>query len=222
VQAHGTGALNIDGCRVGTDPEGGHWPGNNRDVCDNNLYGDSRKAGEHNESGRYPANVVFSEGEAARLDRRTDDTVSSGGTPDHGQGDERHEWAANVQASTGGLGDAGGVSRYFYTPKASRAERTEDGSIQNQHPTVKPIDLMEWLVTLVSAEGQIVVDPFAGSGTTCKAAKQLGRSFIGIEQSAEWCDVARARCGLTPHDPSHVRPDDAQHGLEMYTDGGGA
>jgi len=89
-------------------------------------------------------------------------------------------------------------------------------SIENDHPTVKPRDLMEWLIKLVTREGQVVLDPFTGSGTTCMAAKSLGREFIGIERQAKYADIARVRCGLTPNDPSVVRGDDAQHGLETY------
>jgi len=75
---------------------------------------------------------------------------------------------------------------------------------------------MEWLVTLVTAEGQTVLDPFAGSGTTGRAAKDKGRGFIGIEKQAKWADVARVRCGLTPENPAHVRSDDAQAGIEQF------
>jgi len=113
---------------------------------------------------------------------------------------------------------SGGPSRYFYTSKASKSERTLDGKIDNPHPTVKPTDLMEWLVKLVTAEGQTVVDPFVGSGTTLMAAKNLNREFIGIEQNAEYADIARVRVGLTPDDPSVVRGDDSQHGLEQFSD----
>jgi DNA modification methylase len=79
---------------------------------------------------------------------------------------------------------------------------------------------MEWLVKLATAEGQTVLDPFVGSGTTCAAAKDLGRQFIGIEKQSRWADVARVRVGLTPEDPSRVRSDDAQEGLEAFADGG--
>jgi DNA modification methylase len=54
------------------------------------------------------------------------------------------------------------------------------------------------------------------------AAKDLGRAFMGIERQAKWADVARARVGLSPEDPGHVRDDNAQQGLEAYTDGGGS
>lgn len=101
-----------------------------------------------------------------------------------------------------GFGDSGGPSSYYYTSKATKAERTMDGTLDNDHPTVKPTDLMEWLVKLVTREDQIVLDPFAGSGTTCLAAKNLNRRFIGVEQQAEYVSVAQARVGLDVDDPS--------------------
>ncbi|AFH21776.1 adenine DNA methyltransferase [environmental Halophage eHP-9] len=73
-----------------------------------------------------------------------------------------------------------------------------------------------WLVSLATAKGQTVLDPFAGSGTTCKAAKNKSRQFIGIEEQPKWADVARVRSGLPPVDHSHIRSDDAQHGLEQF------
>jgi site-specific DNA-methyltransferase (adenine-specific) len=64
---------------------------------------------------------------------------------------------------------------------------------QNNHPTVKPIALMEYLVKLVSREGQVVLDPFMGSGTTGMACKKLDREFIGIEMMPEYMEIAKAR-----------------------------
>jgi len=111
----------------------------------------------------------------------------------------------------------------IYQPKASKKERnkgcdgmeikqtkggggmnnTEDdvcgkyGSIKapatNNHPTVKPVALMEYLVKMVTREGGVVLDPFMGSGTTAVACKQLNRNFIGIELSQEYCDIANKR-----------------------------
>lgn len=63
----------------------------------------------------------------------------------------------------------------------------------NVHPSVKPIQLMSYLITLGSREGDIVLDPFAGSGTTCIAAKIISRNYIGIELSEEYCDIAEKR-----------------------------
>jgi hypothetical protein len=63
----------------------------------------------------------------------------------------------------------------------------------NHHPTVKPLKLMSYLITLGSRENDIVLDPFCGSGTTCIAALTLGRKFIGIELEKEYCEIARKR-----------------------------
>jgi len=76
---------------------------------------------------------------------------------------------------------------------------------------------MEWLVTLVTAEGQTVLDPFCGSGTTGIACKNKNREFIGIERNERYADIARVRVGLTPNDPSVVRDDEQQGGLEQYS-----
>jgi DNA modification methylase len=84
---------------------------------------------------------------------------------------------------------------FLITPKPSKAEKNKglediDG---NKHPTCKPIKLMSWLITLGSREGDIVLDPFAGSGTTLIAAKILRRNYIGIEREQEYKEIADAR-----------------------------
>lgn len=214
VLAHGTGALNIGETRIGLTDGEDNPTGSGNAPKDGEFgehdFGNGGEGYETPDEGRYPANVVFGEQAAAALDAEVGPKQS---------GD-------NVTSSDGRMFDTGedcsytdtddGPSRYFYTSKATKAERTLDGRIENAHPTVKPPDLMEWLVTLVTAEGQVVLDPFAGSGTTCKAAKDLQREFIGIEMQEQWADVARVRCGLTPEDPSAVRGDDDQQGLEQY------
>ena len=74
-------------------------------------------------------------------------------------------------------------------PKASKKERGKD----NNHPTVKPLHLISWLIRLVSKEGDTVLDPFMGSGTTGVACKQLNRNFIGIELNEEYKTIAEKR-----------------------------
>ena len=216
VLEHGTGALNIDACRVGGDVDTTRPDGpNNPEIYGPQTNGDRGS----NTGGRYPANVVFDETAADALDAEVGVTKSKSGGKSTGfsgdvYGDNSDEYADNEQERIGYDGE-GGPSRYFYTSKASRSERTEGGAIENDHPTVKPIDLMEWLIKLVTREGQVVLDPFAGSGTTCKAAKALNREFIGIERQAKYADVARVRCGLSPDDPSVVR-EDGQGGLDEW------
>src|SRR5699024_3130572 len=73
----------------------------------------------------------------------------------------------------------GGASRFVYTAKAPKRERPNVDGVQ--HPTVKPLAIMEWLIRLVTPPGGTVLDPFAGSGTTLEAARNAGFSSIGIE-----------------------------------------
>lgn len=95
------------------------------------------------------------------------------------------------QASTF-YNDSGGASRFFYCAKASKRERNE-GCEVNGHPTVKPIRLMQYLITMVTPPGGTVLDPFMGSGSTCVAAKKSGFMFIGIEKEKEYIDIAEKR-----------------------------
>lgn len=125
-------------------------------------------------------------------------------------GDGRY-WPANL-THAGVLGERDWASRFFSCAKATRAER-EVGCerlpartvalytgkrhsprlVRNTHPTVKPLALMRWLVRLVTPEGGVVLDPFAGSGSTGIAAVLEGRPFVGIEREGEYADVACAR-----------------------------
>jgi hypothetical protein len=107
-------------------------------------------------------------------------------------------WVPSLTVSPG-YGDMGGASRFFptfrYQAKADTAERNiglPHGE-RNMHPTCKPIELCQWLVKLVTPPGGIVLDPFAGSGTTGMAALREGFRFLGVEQDAEHAATARLR-----------------------------
>lgn len=169
----GTGALNIDGCRYGYGDEA--WPGPQ----------------ENDDTARAPSLV------------RDTPTGMGKGLEMGGRGSDLGRWPANVYAC----------------PKASRGEREEgceelpgavwtDGrsgkadfpklrdkaSRSNHHPTVKPIKLMRWLVRLVGCQqGSVILEPFAGSGTTMLAAEREGFVCIGIEREPAYCDIVRAR-----------------------------
>ena len=88
---------------------------------------------------------------------------------------------------------------YLIVPKASKKEKEAGMSyglssgLTNNHPSVKPIKLMAYLITMGSREGEIILDPFCGSGTTCVAAHALGRKFIGIEKEDKYMQIAEAR-----------------------------
>jgi hypothetical protein len=138
--------------------------------------------------GRWPANVILDEDAAALLDA----TVGERKVNKPGKMSRKESvgydggWGDRVPFD---YGDTGGPSRFFYTAKASRSERGEG----NHHPTVKPIALMRWLVRLVTPPSGVVLDPFAGSGSTGCAAALEGFQFIGIEQDAEYAAIAERR-----------------------------
>jgi site-specific DNA-methyltransferase (adenine-specific) len=68
--------------------------------------------------------------------------------------------------------------------------------VKNNHPTTKPVKLMSYIITLFTREGDFVLDPFLGSGTTGIASKLMGRSFVGIEREQEYMDIAQERCAI--------------------------
>ena len=227
VLENGTGALNIGECRVGlSDDDDPNQTATRDESRSGELYVGGDDGTEHGDEvttsvtdeGRYPANLVFDETAADALDAEVGESWNRASEPRDANNEGQATYSSdNFGQQTGPeYEDYGGPSRYFYTSKASRSERTNDGAIENDHPTVKPRDLMGWLIKLVTRENQIVLDPFAGSGTTCLAAKGLNRRFVGIERQEKWADVARVRCGLTPDDPSVVRGDDEQNGLEDF------
>jgi site-specific DNA-methyltransferase (adenine-specific) len=192
VLTHGVGGINIDGCRVG---EG---TGESKTV----QYPDIRGNNYNNASGtveytvtsqdRFPANFI------------------------HDGSDEVLQLFPSVKADES-------AARFFYCAKASKKDRNEglddmplqrraglvgadrDGELDdvserwrtqpaaNHHPTVKPTDLMRYLCRLVTPPNGTVLDPFTGSGSTGKAATLEGFNFIGIEQSAEYAEIANAR-----------------------------
>lgn len=96
----------------------------------------------------------------------------------------------------------GEPARFFYCAKASKKDRNEGTT--NNHPTVKPTTLMQYLVRLVTPPGGIVLDPFMGSGSTGKACAYEGFDFIGIDQSAEYVAIAQARIDFALADKSEL------------------
>jgi len=184
VLAHGTGALNIDGCRVGT--EGGTRRDGKADKPNHAGWENMKGHGiaELN-AGRWPANLIHSGeddaiaglGEAARYFY-----CAKASKRDRDEGLEGFE-----EKRTGGMqATADGTML-----TGSGNERTT--SRANIHPTVKPTDLMRYLCRLVTPPGGVVLDPFMGSGSTGKAAALEGFQFIGIERDAEYFEIAKAR-----------------------------
>ena len=192
----GTGGLNIEDSRIGyqsvKDKEKCGFHGRNVDSDIYGKYGTMPPKSNVN-TGRFPANVLLDETAAAILDEQSG-TLTSGKVKPEGfvgkyTGNIYGKFAHNQLNPASVYGDSGGASRFFYCSKASKKERG-DGNI---HPTVKPLKLMEYLVTLVTPPNGVVLDPFAGSGTTGIAAKNKGFGFVGIEQNDDYCEIARRR-----------------------------
>lgn len=193
VMEHGTGALNIDACRVPTDD--GYA---NLDVTQG---GDHFSIGSRKHTrgtkfvpstdGRFPANLVHdgsedvvmlfpqSDGQQGKVSGLEPSRIGDNGIYGH--------YSAGVASIP--RGDSGSAARFFYCAKASAQDRG-DG---NDHPTVKPNELMRWLVRLVCRKDGIVLDPFCGSGSTGVACVNEGMSFVGIDQDEHYCGIARRR-----------------------------
>lgn len=189
VLAHGTGALNIDGCRVGTDG-GAKWVPQG-DKGDAGQFGGGIKDGGIEfvaGLGRWPANLIHdgSEEVLAGFPQTKSGALNQSSVQADNRVYGQHRGYANPKQYES---DTGSAARFFYCAKASKADR-ETG---NNHPTVKPTDLMRYLCRLVTPPSGIVLDPFMGSGSTGKAAKLEGFGFIGIEQNQEYIDIASAR-----------------------------
>jgi site-specific DNA-methyltransferase (adenine-specific) len=241
VLEFGTGALNIDQCRVGTDDKLAR-PYND---ASNDVYGKYQRFGNpHEPAGRWPSNVLLDQHTAAELDKQSgttrDKPHARGGTSPNPM-----SWQQQ-RADTDkvfGVADEGGASRFFptfktqeqqcttttasftnsataaepasksttprtpaaggstitppaiptfkYTPKAPTDERPSADGIA--HPTVKPLDLMRWLVRLVTPPHGLVLDPFAGTGTTGEAAIHEHCHAILIERETSYLPLIVGR-----------------------------
>lgn len=209
VLEHGVGGLNIDACRVhATDAQEGRKRHGGGNAVSPSMMGplnpDVRPASP---AGRFPANVLLDEHAAKEMDEQSGwqkDGTAVNRNRDHG-GDKNNAvynggWKIEPEDVTYGKG--GGASRFFpvfkYQAKAPKKERPvivrEDGS-KVQHPTVKPVALMEWLVTLITPEGGTTLDPFAGTGTTLQAARDKGFNAIGVEQDEDYIQLIGERLG---------------------------
>jgi DNA modification methylase len=203
VLRHGTGAINVDGCRIATDwdtdPTRRGWQGRHAPNGGMFVQGISADLSLPNNLGRWPANVCLDEESARLLDEQSGELHSQDPATRvnrSGSQSTTNTYGTYEARSTVMHGDTGGASRFFYTAKASTSERNErvkQIGERNSHPTVKPVDLMRWLCRLITPPGGHILDPFVGSGTTLVAAMQEGFSATGIEASAEYVKLAQAR-----------------------------
>ena len=237
VLAHGTGGLNIDGCRVGDEVVSTHSRGSNgafpkrpgeTSAEESGRKQDQREGLDHSErNGRWPANLIH-DGSDEVLAHFPDSAGSGGSVPNVkisgygdgavGTGSAEYLGGERTKVDCG----SGSAARFFYCAKASKRDRNEgleafdavmanfaggfglskngDGSPRNMaptsknpHPTVKPTELMRYLCRLVTPPGGLIVDPFAGSGSTGKAAILEGFQFVGFELDPQYTAIANAR-----------------------------
>jgi len=201
VLAHGCGGLNVDACRVEVRPEEqikqeGHYRkknvvGDQRTAIAAGQFGEGAYvAGTDLTKGRFPANLIHDgSDEVVGLfpEQASGANPTRRGSPKFRNTYAMFEGQESCEPARGP--DAGSAARFFYCAKASRSERGKD----NTHPTVKPIDLMRYLIRLVNPPGGIVLDPFAGSGTTLLAARLEGAQSIGIELDEKHCEIIARR-----------------------------
>jgi len=204
VLKHGTGGINIDGSRIGSETR--TTPIHSDDVKeDTTMFGLHKTIQHHREEtteGRWPANIIFDEeagqilGEqnrffycpkAAKKDRNEgldefEDKVKSKILPNR-KCLICYEWENK---------GAGNGIDYCKCDEPSYEDLTIK-TIKNNHPTVKPTDLMRYLINLITPPNGTTLDPFMGSGSTGKAAVRCGVNFIGIEREQEYMDIASAR-----------------------------
>jgi site-specific DNA-methyltransferase (adenine-specific) len=180
VQEHGVGGINIDDCRLDSK----RWPGNILHDGSDEVEEEFEKYGE-----------------------RGNGWVRNYGVEDY----QGRQYGGGVFGGGGYFGettycDEGTASRFFYSTKSSVKERTHNRTIENNHPTVKNLELMKYLVKLVTPKNGIVFDPFAGSGTTLIAAHELNINSVGVELSGDYCKIIQDRIKSVK-------------GLEIYTEG---
>lgn len=201
VLKHGTGAINIDGCRIeagGDNLNGGRvstttegwdrpWKHDAEAIAACKARGEAAVA-KAEELGRWPANIIHdgSDEVLAGFPESADGVAVGGlGRSASIYGTE----TGGPKSANQGYGGGGSAARFFYAAKATSDERGEG----NNHPAVKPVSLMRWLVRLVTPKGGTVLDPFMGSGSTLIAADAEQFNAIGCELSPEYAAIAERR-----------------------------
>jgi len=198
----GTGGINIDGCRVEGTQEYLDGKGNSTQKKQGDVYGFANydklhTRAEPNQSGRFPANFIH-DGSQMVLDLFPENAGAAAPVAKGQNGDSKGIYGDFDQKGDDGASfynDSGSAARFFYCAKASKSERNAG----NNHPTVKPIKLMSYLVRLVTPAGGIVLDPFAGSGTTALSAIKEGVDFIVMERDPQYIEIIQHRVNYFLH-----------------------
>lgn len=223
----GVGGINIDECRIPLE-SGYTYKETSRNSRTDDTVFNNKSCGFNSENnttasasplGRFPANVILT------YDESDFDEVC-GGFPDS-VGCRPHKVYSKVKSYDGwgtitqkngelvGYDDCGGsTARYFYCAKASKRDRSEGvescGIESNNHPTVKPTSLMQYLVRLITPKGGTILDPFTGSGSTGKAVmyenadRDANYTFVGVELAENYCNIATARIQFAAGDASPI------------------
>jgi site-specific DNA-methyltransferase (adenine-specific) len=188
VLTWGVGGLNIDQSRITTDDRfGGGAKGASGFAA--NYDGEGWTAGS--ELGRWPANIILDESGASLLDQQQQEAsrffyVAKASKHDRNEGLD--ELPDSVKVNWNGSDGHRGIGDYYPDGRPRNILPQK-----NSHPTVKPTALMEYLIKLITPAGGLVLDPFAGSGSTGKAALLNGYRFIGIELTAEYLPIIKGR-----------------------------
>jgi DNA modification methylase len=187
VVAHGTGAMNVDACRVGAEVRYNPPGSTNERVA---MGGGWREDAQGSTvAGRWPTNVVLDGSQADELDRQVPD--AGGATDSTAAYGARNGWDGDPAF----YGDAGGASRFFptfhYEAKAPKSERPRVAGVA--HPTVKPLGLMRWCVRLITPPGGTVLEIFPGSGTTIEACILERFHVVAIEKEAKYLPLIMSR-----------------------------
>ncbi len=198
VLKHGTGALNIAATRVGDESRSNPAAGNKAGGASLNMsvVGMPTDADPTLADGRWPTNVVLDESQATELDKQAPATGGAGRASGPSLREKTESSVAfgarnGFDGEPAFYGDKGGASRFFptfrYEAKAPTHERPRNGEVA--HPTVKPLELMQWLVKLVTPPGGTVLEPFAGSGTTAEACVIEHFKCIAIEREVAYLSL---------------------------------
>ena len=200
VLTHGTGGINIDECRVGMSEKDNKMleAKSSKEFKGVKPFGNTNIKGsalKPHSKGRFPANIIHDGSEEVlevfeESSRFFYCAKASKAERNMGLDDFEDVVGGSMKSNVQNKMELGGASL--------KGEKKPIQKTKNHHPTVKPIKLMEYLVRLVTPKEGIVLEPFAGSGTTLIACKQQGFNYIGIEREQEYCDIAEARLkGLT-------------------------
>jgi DNA modification methylase len=189
VLTYGTGGLNIDASRVSGEAvpinKLEEWSGFGQKI-------EPDYEQTINTQGRWPANVIH-DGSDEVVELFPTNAGGGHWTKTKTTGFGEFGGGSSEYFGPGEKDGKGSAARFFYCAKANKRDRNEGVEASNNHPTVKPTDLMRYLCRLVTPPNGNVLDPFMGSGSTGKAAIYEGFTFVGIEMTDEYLPIAKAR-----------------------------